>query len=79
MTDLRLGVLGFGLRGPLALTAHRPGRGSRVTVLAEHDPLLRESAAARIPGVRTVDDHRRGGAGPAGVAVVGGPPGGTAG
>ncbi len=57
MTDLRLGVLGFGLRGPLALTAHRPGRGSRVTVLAEHDPLLRE-AAARIPGVRTVDDHR---------------------
>ncbi|MFJ2395776.1 MULTISPECIES: Gfo/Idh/MocA family protein [unclassified Streptomyces] len=58
MTDLRLGVLGFGLRGPLALTAHRPGRGSRVTVLAEHDPLLRESAAARIPGVRTVDDHR---------------------
>ncbi|MER5406131.1 Gfo/Idh/MocA family oxidoreductase [Streptomyces sp. NPDC002769] len=58
MTDLRLGVLGFGLRGPLALTAHRPGRGSRVTVLAEHDPLLREAAAARIPGVRTVDDHR---------------------
>ncbi|MFC5202933.1 Gfo/Idh/MocA family protein [Streptomyces kaempferi] len=57
MTDLRLGVLGFGLRGPLALTAHRPGRGSRVSVLAEHDPLLRE-AAARIPGVRTVDDHR---------------------
>lgn len=59
MTDLRLGVLGFGLRGPLALTAHRPGRGSRVTVLAEHDPLLREAAAARIPGVRTVDDHRQ--------------------
>ncbi|MET8290028.1 Gfo/Idh/MocA family protein [Streptomyces sp. NPDC048448] len=58
MTDLRLGVLGFGLRGPLALTAHRPGRGSRVSVLAEHDPLLREAAAARIPGVRTVDDHR---------------------
>ncbi|MFG2478697.1 Gfo/Idh/MocA family protein [Streptomyces fagopyri] len=58
MTDLRLGVLGFGLRGPLALTAHRPGRGSRVTVLAEHDPLLREAAAARIPAVRTVDDHR---------------------
>ncbi|MGW3632744.1 Gfo/Idh/MocA family protein [Streptomyces sp. NPDC005122] len=58
MTDLRLGVLGFGLRGPLALTAHRPGRGARVSVLAEHDPLLREAAAARIPGVRTVDDHR---------------------
>jgi predicted dehydrogenase len=58
MTDLRLGVLGFGLRGSLARIAHRPGRGSRVTVVAEHDPVLRDRAADRIPGVRTVGDHR---------------------
>lgn len=59
MTDLRLGVLGFGLRGSLAHTAHRPGRGSRVTVVAEHDPALRERAADRIAGARAVDDHRK--------------------
>lgn len=59
MTDLRLGALGFGLRGSLARIAHRPGRGSRVTVVAEHDPALRDRAADRIPGVRTVEDHRK--------------------
>lgn len=57
--DLRLGVLGFGLRGSLARTAHRPGHGSRVTVVADPDPGRRDDATARIPGVRTVDDHRR--------------------
>ncbi|WP_406334862.1 Gfo/Idh/MocA family oxidoreductase [Streptomyces sp. NBC_00203] len=59
MTDLRLGALGFGLRGSLARIAHRPGRGSRVTVVAEHDPVLRDCAADRIPGARTVDDHHK--------------------
>ena len=59
MTDLRLGVLGHGMRGTLARIAHRPGRGSRVTVVAEHDPALRDRAADRIPGVRTVEDHRK--------------------
>ncbi|MCI3270579.1 Gfo/Idh/MocA family protein [Streptomyces cylindrosporus] len=58
MTDLRLGVLGHGLRGSLARLAHRPGGGARVTVVADPDPERRERAAADIPGVRTVDDHR---------------------
>lgn len=59
MTDLRLGALGFGLRGSLARIAHRPGRGSRVSVVAEHDPVPRDRAADRVPGVRTVDDHHK--------------------
>lgn len=59
MTDLRLGALGFGLRGSLASTAHRPGHGSRVTVVADPDPVRRDDAMARIPGVRAVDDHRK--------------------
>lgn len=58
-TDLRLGVLGFGLRGALARTAHRPGHGARVTVVADPDPARRDDATARIPGVRTVDDPRK--------------------
>ncbi|MFJ9542701.1 Gfo/Idh/MocA family protein [Streptomyces sp. NPDC101225] len=59
MTDLRLGVLGFGLRGSLARVAHRPGEGARVTVVADHDPACRTRAAEQIEGVRTVDDHRK--------------------
>ena len=59
MADLRLGVLGFGLRGPLAVTAHRPGRGARVTVVADHDPVRRDRATERIGGVRTVDDPQK--------------------
>ncbi|MFG2555561.1 Gfo/Idh/MocA family protein [Streptomyces sp. NPDC048581] len=59
MTDLRLGVLGHGLRGSLARVAHRPGEGARVTVVADPDAGQRERAADRIPGVRTVDDHRK--------------------
>ncbi|MFI6662158.1 Gfo/Idh/MocA family protein [Streptomyces sp. NPDC050523] len=58
MTDLRLGVLGHGLRGSLARVAHRPGEGARVTVVADHDPACRRQAAERIGGVRTVEDHR---------------------
>jgi predicted dehydrogenase len=59
MTDLRLGVLGYGLRGSLARVAHRPGEGARVTVVADHDPACRRQAVEQIDGVRTVDDHRK--------------------
>ncbi|EWS79646.1 oxidoreductase [Brachybacterium phenoliresistens] len=45
MTDLRIGVIGFGARGPVARHAHRPGEGSRVTVVAE--PTERGRADAR--------------------------------
>lgn len=37
MTDIRIGVLGYGLRGSLARTAHRPGRGAVVAALADPD------------------------------------------
>ncbi len=55
--DLRIGVLGFGARGPVARHAHRPGQGSVVTVVA--DPTERGRADARAvlgDAVRTVGD-----------------------
>ncbi len=58
MPDLRIGVLGHGLRGSLARVAHRPGRGAVVTAVAEPDPRARESAAAAFPGVRIHAHHR---------------------
>ncbi|MFG2833900.1 Gfo/Idh/MocA family protein [Streptomyces zaomyceticus] len=59
MPDLRLGVLGYGLRGSIARTAHRPGAGARVTALADHDPRARAEAAPAFPGARISADHRR--------------------
>ncbi len=35
MDDLRIGVIGYGMRGGLSKHAHTPGQGSRVTVVAE--------------------------------------------
>ncbi|MEV3987855.1 Gfo/Idh/MocA family oxidoreductase [Streptomyces sp. NPDC049837] len=57
-TDLRLGVLGYGLRGSLARTAHRPGAGCRVTAVADPDPKARAAAAAALPGVRLHTGHQ---------------------
>lgn len=54
MSDLRLGVLGYGLRSALARTAHQPGGGSVVTVVADPDPRARALAREAIPGVRTL-------------------------
>ncbi|YAL83176.1 Gfo/Idh/MocA family protein [Dermacoccaceae bacterium W4C1] len=54
MSDLRLGVLGYGLRSALARTAHQPGGGSVVTVVADPDPRARALAGEAIPGVRTL-------------------------
>jgi predicted dehydrogenase len=45
MNDLCLGVIGFGARSTLASHAHRPGQGSRVTVVA--DPTERGRDLAR--------------------------------
>ncbi|MGV9881429.1 Gfo/Idh/MocA family protein [Streptomyces sp. NPDC003006] len=59
MTDLRLGVLGYGLRRSLARIAHRPGAGSRVTALAEHDAAARAEAAVAFPGALMSGDHRK--------------------
>ena len=50
--DLRIGIVGFGLRASLATWAHRPGEGSRVTVVCDPAPRGRRDAAGRIDGVR---------------------------
>ncbi|MEV7546742.1 Gfo/Idh/MocA family oxidoreductase [Streptomyces sp. NPDC089915] len=52
MPDVRIGVLGYGLRGALARTAHRPGRGAVVAAVADPDPGARAGAAAAFPGAR---------------------------
>ncbi|MFF4182530.1 Gfo/Idh/MocA family protein [Streptomyces sp. NPDC001691] len=59
MTDLRIGVIGYGMRGTLARTAHRPGRGSVVAAVADPDPRAREAAAAAFPGAALSADHRK--------------------
>ncbi|CAM5672424.1 oxidoreductase [Streptomyces spiroverticillatus] len=56
--DLRIGVLGFGLRGSLARTAHRPGRGAQVAVLADPDERARALAAEAFPDAALTADHR---------------------
>ncbi|MET9297430.1 Gfo/Idh/MocA family oxidoreductase [Streptomyces sp. NPDC003077] len=56
--DLRLGVIGFGLRGfHLARMAHRPGNGARVVAVADPDPARRAHATRRLPGADTHADH----------------------
>lgn len=57
--DLRLGVIGYGLRGSIARTAHRPGTGSRVTALADHDAATRAKAALAFPGAVISNDHKK--------------------
>ncbi|MEW1951986.1 Gfo/Idh/MocA family oxidoreductase [Terrabacter sp. NPDC080008] len=53
--DLRIAIVGFGLRASLARYAHRPGEGSRVTVVCDSAERGRADAAERIEGVRLVD------------------------
>jgi predicted dehydrogenase len=38
MSELNIGVVGYGLRGGLSRHAHKPGEGSRVTALYDPDP-----------------------------------------
>ncbi|MEU1707622.1 Gfo/Idh/MocA family oxidoreductase [Streptomyces sp. NPDC005706] len=59
MEDLRIGVIGLGLRRNLAVTAHRPGKGSVVAVVADIDPSVRARVPELIEGATAVDDHRR--------------------
>ncbi len=54
MPDLRLGVIGVGQRATLAATAHRPGRGCRVTALCDTDP----AALTRFDVEHTFTDYR---------------------
>ncbi|MFC6355319.1 Gfo/Idh/MocA family protein [Luethyella okanaganae] len=49
MTDLRIGVVGFGNRGSLAREAHRPGSGSRVVAVYDPAERARKEASAAFP------------------------------
>jgi predicted dehydrogenase len=57
--DLRIGVIGLGLRANLALSAHRPGRGSVVTALCDTDPAVHKAQAERFGAGFVTDDHHR--------------------
>ena len=59
MEDLRIGVIGLGLRANLALSAHRPGRGSAVTALCDTDPAVHQAQAERFGAGFVTDDHHR--------------------
>ncbi|MEV0593068.1 Gfo/Idh/MocA family protein [Nonomuraea cavernae] len=59
MEDLRIGVVGLGLRASLALAAHRPGRGSVVAALCDSDPAVLKHQAERFDAEFLTEDHRR--------------------
>ncbi|MEU7001005.1 Gfo/Idh/MocA family oxidoreductase [Nonomuraea sp. NPDC046570] len=56
--DLRIGVVGLGLRTPLASAAHRPGRGSVVAAICDSDPAVLRAAAAAFGHPPATEDHR---------------------
>ncbi|RJL32790.1 Gfo/Idh/MocA family protein [Bailinhaonella thermotolerans] len=58
MDDLRIGVIGLGLRVTLALAAHRPGRGSAVTAVCDTDPAALKERAAAFGEPFATTDHR---------------------
>ncbi|MFJ8045731.1 Gfo/Idh/MocA family protein [Kitasatospora sp. NPDC096147] len=58
MDDLRLGVIGLGLRLSLPLAAHRPGRGTVVAALCDTDPAALKRGAERLGVDDCVRDHR---------------------
>ena len=62
MEDLRVGVIGLGLRGGLGALADRPGKGSRVVALCDVDPAALARAAGwyrgSAAGVARYTDHR---------------------
>ncbi|NRQ36472.1 Gfo/Idh/MocA family oxidoreductase [Nonomuraea sp. NN258] len=58
MEDLRIGVIGLGLRTNLALAAHRPGRGSVVAALCDSDPAVLKQQAGRFEAEFRTEDYR---------------------
>ncbi|MCK2213533.1 Gfo/Idh/MocA family oxidoreductase [Actinomadura sp. ATCC 31491] len=59
MKDLRIGVIGLGLRTSLALHAHRPGRGSVVAALCDSDPGVLKKQSALFEGAELfAEDYR---------------------
>ncbi|GAB3976865.1 Gfo/Idh/MocA family oxidoreductase [Actinoallomurus acanthiterrae] len=58
MEDLRIGVVGLGLRLKLAEAAHRPGRGSIVAAVCDTDPAALEHAVRLFDAKIAVTDYR---------------------
>ncbi|RFU86553.1 gfo/Idh/MocA family oxidoreductase [Streptomyces triticagri] len=56
--DLRIGVIGLGLRRSIATAAHRPGRGSVVTAVADSDAAVRDTVPGLFEGAAAHRDHR---------------------
>jgi predicted dehydrogenase len=56
MDDLRIGIIGFGLRSSLCEYAHQPGRGSRVVAVCDSDERGRRDAAEKVEGVQLVEN-----------------------
>ncbi|MEV0823928.1 Gfo/Idh/MocA family protein [Nonomuraea rubra] len=58
MEDLRLGVIGLGLRTSLALAAHRPGKGAVVAALCDSDPAVLKRQAGTFEAELLTEDYR---------------------
>lgn len=56
--DLRIGVIGAGLRRSVALEAHRPGRGARVVAVADTDAAAAAAIAPNLDDPQIFPDHR---------------------
>jgi predicted dehydrogenase len=54
--DLKVGIVGFGLRSGLWRHAHKPGKGSDVTLVCDVSERGRADAAASIPSARITSD-----------------------
>ena len=48
MSNLRIGVIGLGLRTSLAVAAHQPARGFEVAALCDTDPAALAKAVERV-------------------------------
>ncbi|MBN6056137.1 Gfo/Idh/MocA family oxidoreductase [Nonomuraea sp. RK-328] len=59
MEDLRIGVIGLGLRASLARAVHRPGAGAMVTALCDTDPAVLKHQAGVFDAAYVTEDHRR--------------------
>ncbi|OFI36574.1 oxidoreductase [Arthrobacter sp. SW1] len=54
--DMKIGVVGFGLRAGLWRHAHKPGQGSEVTIVCDTSERGRADAAGRIPTAKVTGD-----------------------
>nr|WP_285726187.1 Gfo/Idh/MocA family oxidoreductase [Psychromicrobium sp. YIM S02556] len=54
--DLKIGIVGFGLRAGLWRHAHRPGEGSEVTIVCDTSERGRADAARALPEATITDD-----------------------